>query len=225
MSAREWMARAAKPVIFVVCLIPLALLVRTAVNDALGANPIETINRYLGDWALRFLLITLSVTPLRQITGWHDLIRFRRMLGLFAFFYVCLHVTSYTWLDQSFNWDEILKDVIKRPFITVGFLSLLMLIPLAATSTDGMVRRLGAKRWRKLHKLVYAIGVGGVLHFFWMVKSDLREPLLYAAILALLLGYRVWVHRRRKRTSVSPPATAAGSVSASTGPRPEAGAR
>jgi len=194
--------QALEAALFVACLVPLALLVNRALHDALGANPIESINRYLGDWALRFLLITLAVTPLRHITGRHELVLYRRMLGLFAFFYVCLHLTSYTWLDQSFNWDEIVKDVLKRPFITVGFLSFLMLIPLAATSTNGMVRRLGAKRWRKLHRLVYAIGVGGVLHFFWMVKSDIREPLLYAAILALLLGFRIWTYRRRTRATV-----------------------
>lgn len=197
--ARAWTIPAGKVALFAICLVPLALLMRAAATDALGANPIEAINRNLGDWALRFLLITLAVTPLRQLSGLHALVLFRRMLGLFAFFYVCLHLTSYTWLDQSFNWDEIVKDVIKRPFITVGFISFLMLIPLAATSTNGMVRRLGGKRWRRLHRLVYVIGVGGVLHFFWMVKSDVREPLLYALILALLLGYRLWAYRHRPR--------------------------
>ena len=201
MIARDRLVRYAKPVVFLVSLVPLALLVHAAIADvdALGANPIEAINRTLGDWALRFLLITLAVTPLRHLTGWHELMRLRRMLGLFAFFYAMLHVASYTGLDQQFNWDEIVKDIIKRPFITVGFASFVLLLPLAATSTNAMVRRLGGRRWRNLHRLVYVIGVGAVLHFFWMVKSDIREPLVYAAILAFLLGYRAWRRARQAR--------------------------
>jgi sulfoxide reductase heme-binding subunit YedZ len=166
-------------------------------TDQLGPNPIETLNRFTGDWTLRFLLITLAVTPLRQITGWQYLIRIRRMLGLFAFFYVCLHFLSWLWIDKLFDVDEIVKDVIKRPFITVGFTCFVLLIPLAVTSTQGMVRRLGGGRWRALHRLVYAIGIGGVVHFWWLVKSDIREPLIYATILAILLGYRLWAYRRR----------------------------
>ena len=181
-----------KPAIFVVALVPLAWIIFLTVNNDLGANPIETLNRYTGDWVLRFLLITLAVTPLRKLTGWNALLRYRRMLGLFAFFYVCLHFLSYAWLDQNFVLADIIKDVIKRPYITVGFASFLMLIPLAVTSTNAMVRRLGAKRWQKLHRLVYAIGIGGVVHFLWLVKSDIREPLVYAVILTLLLGYRFW---------------------------------
>ncbi len=201
MIAPDRVIRYAKPIVFLVSLVPLALLVHAAVFDvdALGANPIEAINRELGDWALRFLLITLAVTPLRQLTGRHELVRLRRMLGLFAFFYATLHVASYTGLDQQFNWDEIVKDIIKRPFITVGFMSFVLLLPLAATSTNAMVRRLGGRRWRNLHRLVYLIGAGAVLHFFWMVKSDIREPLLYATLLALLLGYRLWAVRRRRQ--------------------------
>jgi methionine sulfoxide reductase heme-binding subunit len=181
-----------KPAIFVVALFPLAWIIYLTVNNDLGANPIETLNRYTGDWVLRFLMITLAVTPLRKLTGWNALLRYRRMLGLFAFFYVCLHFLSYAWLDQNFVLADIIKDVIKRPYITVGFASFLMLIPLAVTSTNAMVRRLGAKRWQKLHRLVYAIGIGGVVHFLWLVKSDIREPLVYAVILTLLLGYRFW---------------------------------
>lgn len=181
-----------KPAIFVVALVPLAWIIFLTVNNDLGANPIETLNRYTGDWVLRFLMITLAVTPLRKLTGWNALLRYRRMLGLFAFFYVCLHFLSYAWLDQNFVLADIIKDVIKRPYITVGFASFLMLIPLAVTSTNAMVRRLGAKRWQKLHRLVYAIGIGGVVHFLWLVKSDIREPLVYAVILTLLLGYRFW---------------------------------
>lgn len=188
--------RIGKPLLFVAALLPFALLVVRIVGDDLGPNPIETLNRYTGDWTLRFLLITLAVTPLRQLTGWHVLIRFRRMLGLFAFFYACLHFLSWLWLDQAFEWEEIVRDVYKRPFITLGFASFLLLVPLAVTSTHAMVRRLGGRRWRALHRLVYVVAVGGVVHFLWLVKSDLAEPALYAAILAALLGYRLWVYRR-----------------------------
>lgn len=187
----------AKVFVFALALVPLAVLVRMVLTDQLGPNPIETLNRFTGDWTLRFLFLTLAVTPLRQITGWQYLLRFRRMLGLFAFSYVCLHFLSWLWIDKLFDVDEIIKDVIKRPFITVGFSCFILLIPLAVTSTQGMVRRLGGRRWRALHRLVYAIAIGGVVHFWWLVKSDIREPLIYAAILALLLGYRLWAHWRR----------------------------
>jgi sulfoxide reductase heme-binding subunit YedZ len=186
-----------KPAIFVLALVPLAFLVYRALNNDLGANPIETINRYTGDWVLRFLLITLAVTPLRRLTGWNGLLRYRRMLGLFAFFYACVHFLSWAWLDQYFVVADIVQDVAKRPYITVGFASFLMLIPLALTSTNAMIRRLGAKRWQQLHRLVYLIGIGGVVHFLWLVKSDIREPLVYGAVLALLLGFRLWDRRRR----------------------------
>jgi sulfoxide reductase heme-binding subunit YedZ len=192
-----------KPAIFVFALVPLAFLVYRTLNDDLGANPIETINRYTGDWVLRFLLITLAVTPLRRLTGWNGLLRYRRMLGLFAFFYACLHFLSYAWLDQYFVLADIVKDVIKRPYITVGFASFLMLIPLALTSTNAMIRRLGAKRWQQLHRLVYLIGIGGVVHFLWLVKSDIREPLVYGVILALLLGFRMWDRARRTPGAVA----------------------
>jgi len=186
-----------KPALFILALLPLAFLVYRALTDDLGANPIETINRYTGDWVLRFLLITLSVTPLRRLTGWNGLLRYRRMLGLFAFFYACVHFLSWAWLDQYFVLADIVQDVAKRPFITVGFASFLMLIPLALTSTNAMIRRLGAKRWQQLHRLVYLIGIGGVVHFLWLVKSDIREPLVYGVILALLLGFRLWDRSRR----------------------------
>lgn len=192
-----------KPGLFIVALVPLAWLIYRTVNNDLGANPIETLNRYTGDWVLRFLMITLTVTPLRRLTGWNGLLRYRRMLGLFAFFYACLHFLSYVWLDQFFALSEILRDVAKRPYITVGFTSFLMLIPLAVTSTSGMIRRLGAKRWQQLHRLVYFIGIGGVVHFLWLVKSDLREPLVYAAILALLLGFRIWNSAHSSRNTVA----------------------
>ncbi|MCL5669583.1 MAG: protein-methionine-sulfoxide reductase heme-binding subunit MsrQ [Gammaproteobacteria bacterium] len=187
-------ARYVKPLVFAACLIPLAWLILLALTNQLGANPIEKFTRGLGDWALRLLLITLCVTPLRKLMGWNGLIKLRRMLGLFAFFYVCLHFLSYLVLDQFFAWDEIVKDIIKRPFITVGFIGFVLLIPLAITSTNNMVKRLGGERWRQLHRLVYLIGITGVLHYFWMVKADLRQPLWYAVALTLLLGYRLWLN-------------------------------
>lgn len=159
--------------------------------DRLGANPIEFITRSTGTWVLVFLLITLSITPLRRISGWQWLIKLRRMLGLFAFFYACLHFTTYIWLDQFFDIQEIIKDVVKRPFITIGFASFLLLIPLAATSTHAMVRRLGGKNWQRLHRLVYLIAIGGVIHYWWLVKKDLTQPIIYAAILSVLLAYRL----------------------------------
>lgn len=179
-----------KRALFVLCLVPLAVLAGQAARDGLGANPIEAINRTLGDWALRFLLIGLAVTPLRQL-GWSGLARMRRMLGLYAFFYVVLHVTSYVALDNFFDWAGIYADLAKRRYITIGMLTLVLLLPLAVTSTDAMIRRLGGRRWRRLHRLVYAAAVLAVLHFTLMVKADLREPLLYGAVLAVLLGWRL----------------------------------
>ena len=170
----------------------------------LGANPIEFITRNLGEWTLIFLMITLAVTPLRRLSGWQWLIKLRRMLGLFAFFYAALHFVTYIWLDQFFDLQDIVKDVIKRPFITVGFAAFLCLIPLAVTSTNAMVKRLGGKRWQSLHRLVYAIGILGVVHYWWLVKKDIREPLLYAAILSLLLGLRIyWRLQKRQRVKVT----------------------
>lgn len=186
-----------KPLVIILCLIPLAFLVFDALTNNLGANPIEKITRRSGDWALRMLLITLAVTPMRILLQQPWLLRLRRMLGLFAFFYACLHITSYVVLDQFFAWDDIVKDIIKRPFITVGFIAFVLLIPLAITSTNKMIKRLGAVRWQRLHKLVYLIACLGVLHYFWMVKADLRSPLIHATILAMLLGYRVWVKRQQ----------------------------
>ena len=182
---------------FALCLIPLTRLGWLAAHNGLGANPIEYITRSTGWWTLSFLLITLSVTPIRRLTGWNWLLRLRRMLGLFAFFYVCLHFTTYIWLDQFFDWQSMLKDIAKRPFITVGFTAFVLLIPLAATSTNAMVRRLGAKRWQRLHRAVYVIATLGVLHFWWLVKKDIREPLIFGALLGLLFLVRL-VYLRRK---------------------------
>ena len=176
--------------VFVVCLIPLARLVVLGFTGGLGANPIEFITRSTGTWTLVGLMVTLSVTPLRRLTGRAELIRFRRMLGLFTFFYVCLHFITYIWLDQFFDPAAIVKDIIKRPFITFGFAAFVLLIPLAATSTRAMIRRLG-RRWQQLHRLVYAIAILGVVHYLWLVKKDLTEPLIYGAVLALLLLMRL----------------------------------
>jgi methionine sulfoxide reductase heme-binding subunit len=195
----------AKPAVFAVALIPFAWLVWRVITDDLGTNPIETLNRYTGDWTLRFLMFVLAVTPLRKLTGWNVLLRFRRMIGLFVFFYVCMHFLTWIWIDQYFDVQSIIKDVIKRPFITLGFACLLMLIPLAITSTDNMVRRLGARNWKRLHRLVYVIGIGGVIHYWWLVKSDIREPLLYASILVVLLGLRLWWAWRARRAIVPTP--------------------
>ena len=198
--SRKWIS-VLKAMLFVVALVPFARLAVSALwfPDALGANPAEFITRSLGDWCLRFLLITLAVTPLRRMSGWSWLLRLRRMLGLFAFFYAVAHFSSYIAFDHVFDAVAILKDIVKRPFITVGFTALLLLIPLAVTSTNAMVRRLGAQNWRTLHRLVYPIAVLGVLHYWWMVKRDITEPAIYAGILALLLGYRLVAYLRDMR--------------------------
>ena len=182
-----------KPVVFLACLIPLALLGWKAYSGALGANPIEVITHATGDWTIRFLLITLAITPIRKLTGRLWLIRYRRMFGLFAFFYATLHFLTYIWLDKFFDLHEMLHDIAKRKFITVGFTGFVLLIPLALTSTTGWIRRLGGKRWQALHRLIYFSAIAGVIHYWWLVKADIREPLKYAAILAVLLGYRIAV--------------------------------
>ncbi len=181
----------AKPLVFAACLLPLAWLAHKGWTAGFGGHPQEYINRFLGDWALRFLLIALAVTPARELSGIAQLARFRRMLGLYAFFYVCLHILSYVVATHFFDWAAIAKDIVKRTYITVGMATFVTLLPLAVTSTARMVKRLGAARWKKLHRLAYAAGIGGVVHFYMMVKLDVREPLLYAAILALLLLWRV----------------------------------
>jgi sulfoxide reductase heme-binding subunit YedZ len=188
-----------KGFVFALALLPLLHLLGGIFlwPESLGANPAEFITRSTGDWTLRFLLFTLAITPLRRILGWNWLLRLRRMLGLFAFFYVLAHFLSFIAFDHLFDVAEIWKDILKRPFITIGALAFLMLLPLAATSTNAMVRRLGAKRWIALHRLVYAIGVLGVIHFWLMVKRDITEPAIYALILAVLLGFRWFMQRRR----------------------------
>lgn len=185
------MIRWFKPVVFIACLGPLARLGWKAYNHALGANPIEVITHSTGDWTLIFLLVTLAITPVRKLTHQPWLIRFRRMFGLFAFFYVMLHFLTYIWLDKFFDVHEMLADIGKRKFITVGFTAFLLLIPLAITSTSGWIHRLGGKRWSRLHQLIYLSAVAGVIHYWWLVKKDIHKPLEYAIVLGVLLGYRV----------------------------------
>ena len=179
-----------KTLVFLLCLTPLALLVFRGARQELGANPIEFITHATGDWTLRFLLLTLAVTPARRLLKTPGLIRYRRMLGLFAFFYGTLHLATYVWLDKFFDLPEMLKDVAKRRFITAGALALLVMAPLAITSTKGWIRRLGGRNWQRLHRLVYLSAAAGVVHYWWLVKSDIREPAAYAVALVALLGFR-----------------------------------
>jgi sulfoxide reductase heme-binding subunit YedZ len=188
-----------KPLVFSLCLLPFMLLVLNALDNNLGTNPVETLTHETGQWALRLLLITLTVTPLRRITGAHWLIKLRRMLGLFAFFYAVLHFITYIWLDQYFDWQGILIDIPKRPFITIGFISFILLIPLAVTSTNAMQRRL-KKKWLLLHKLIYIIPVLVIIHFIWSLKADYSEPLFYALIFSALMLSRLY-HQKKKPLS------------------------
>jgi len=193
-----------KVAVFLLCLIPLGDLVWRILNNKLGANPVEFLQHATGDWTLRFLIFTLCITPFRKLFDLPDLIRFRRMLGLFAFFYVCLHFITYLGPDQQFNLAGMWKDVAKRPFITVGFTAFVLLIPLAITSTAGWIRRLGGKRWQMLHRSIYFAAVLGVIHYYWLVKSDVREPLFYGTLVAILLLWRLgsWFIRRRNQSPV-----------------------
>jgi len=188
-------AKFVKPIVFLVCLVPLGALIWDSFHGALGANPIEKVTHITGQWTLRFLLLTLFVTPARKLLAWHFLLRLRRMLGLYTFFYACLHMLTYLVLDQFFDVNEIIKDILKRPYITVGFGAFVLLIPLALTSTNKMMKRLG-RRWKSLHQLVYVIAVLAILHFLWLVKADNLEPLIYAFILILLFVARIWLQRR-----------------------------
>jgi len=197
------MKKLIKPFVFVACLGPLAYLAYAAVNRRLGANPIQEITFETGVWTLRFLTLTLLITPLRRLTGWNILITYRRMLGLYAFFYGCLHFTTYIWLDQFFDWRSIVKDVAKRPFITVGFTAFVLLIPLALTSTTGWIRRLGGRRWNLLHRLIYVSAALGVVHYYWLVKADTSRPIRYGAIVGTLLLVRL-IHTMRQRRSAVP---------------------
>ena len=196
---------ATKPLLFALALGPFAWYLSGALADTLGPNPAEALLRGTGDWVLRFLCLTLLVTPLRTLTGWHALARLRRMLGLYAFFYGVVHFLCFAWLDMGFDVAAILKDIPKRPFVLVGTAALLLMLPLAATSFNRAIKALGAKRWQALHRAVYAVVLLGLLHFFWMrsAKNHFGEPMLYAAIVALLLGWRLWRHFRSPAAAVT----------------------
>ena len=195
--------RAAKVLVFVLCLAPLLWLGWRAYNQRLTANPIEFITHYTGDWTLRFVILTLFVTPLRKILNVPELIRYRRMLGLYAFFYGSLHFLIYLCIDKFFAWSDILDDIGKRRYITVGFLGFVLMIPLAVTSTAGWIRRLGGKRWQLLHRAIYVTVIAGVIHYYWLVKSDVRLPIFYAVLATLVLGYRVITMRGRKASGAA----------------------
>jgi methionine sulfoxide reductase heme-binding subunit len=204
-----------KALLWMACLAPAFYLLYLFRTDSLGTNPIETITHETGDWTLRLLLVTLSVSPLRKITGWAPLIKVRRLIGLFAFFYGVLHLFTYLWLDQFFDWPEIVKDVGKRPFIFAGMAAFLMMVPLAATSTAWAIRKMGGKNWQRLHRLIYLSAIAGVVHYWWLVKSDISEPLQYAIWLGGVLALRLvlWGRERRQparspRASSSTPETA-----------------
>lgn len=184
-----------KPLVFLLCLFPAAQLAYQAYTGDLGVNPIETITRFTGSWALIFLLASLAVTPLRRVTSWNDLIKLRRMIGLVAFFYASLHFSTYIILDHFFDFRAIGNDIIKRPYVTAGFIAFVIMVPLALTSSAAMIRRLG-KRWQQLHRWVYLAAVAAVIHFYWLVKADISRPAQYGAVLALLLGYRLIIKWR-----------------------------
>jgi methionine sulfoxide reductase heme-binding subunit len=194
-----------KVAVFLLCLVPLGILVMRAVQGNLTANPIEFITHATGDWTLRFLIITLAITPLRTLLRLPQLIRFRRMLGLFAFFYACLHFSIWIGVDKFFDWTEMWKDVQKRRFITVGFAAFVLMIPLAITSTKGWIRRLGGQRWQWLHRAIYLSAILGVIHYWWQVKSDIRKPLQYAWMVGLLLVWRLatWIYGRARRDAAT----------------------
>ncbi|HEV8180840.1 MAG TPA: protein-methionine-sulfoxide reductase heme-binding subunit MsrQ [Candidatus Angelobacter sp.] len=204
------MLRYLKPVIFLACLIPLGRLVWRGFHAGLGANPIEAITHGTGDWTLTFLLVTLSISPLRKLTRQYWLIGLRRMLGLFAFFYGTLHLMTWLWLDKFFDVHEMLADIIKRRFITAGMTAFALMIPLALTSTKWSIRKLGGKRWQALHRLIYFSAMAGVIHYIWLVKADLRKPLEYAAVLGVLLLYRLIVWAGEKMRESSPARTKVG---------------
>lgn len=189
----------AKVLVFLLSLVPLLVLIWRGFHNDFTANPVEFLQHQTGDWTLRFLIFTLCITPFRKVLNLPELIRFRRMLGLFAFFYVSLHFLTYLGPDQSFNLAGMLKDVVKRPFITVGFAAFVLLIPLAITSTAGWVRRLGGKRWQAIHRSIYLCAILGVIHYYWLVKSDVREPLFYGFLVGILLLWRFteWLIKRR----------------------------
>ena len=207
MRKRNWI----KLPVFLLCLFPAFWLAWRGWHEDLTANPLEYITHFTGDWTIRFLVIGLSVTPFRKLLGLPGLIRFRRMLGLFAFFYGCLHFLTYLWLDKLFDLRQIWRDTSKRPFITAGFTAFVLMVPLALTSTAGWIRRLGGKRWQRLHRLIYLSAIAGVVHYYWLVKSDIRLPLFYGALVAVLLLYRAATAVMRPPSAAPKPAAAVSS--------------
>ncbi len=203
-----------KPLVFAASLGPLAHLAHGAAFGSLGPNPIEAVTHGTGDWTLRFLLLTLALTPLRVLTGWGGFARFKRMLGLFAFFYAALHLLTYLWLDKFFAWPEIARDIVKRPFITAGMVGFAILLPLAVTSTAGMIRRLGGRAWKRLHRLAYLAALAGVVHYWWLVKADVSRPRIYAIVFAVVLAARLYVAWRPTGSPTGRPGSQA-SISAS----------
>jgi sulfoxide reductase heme-binding subunit YedZ len=195
--------RWAKPLVFLLALLPLALLAWRLLNDDLGGDPIEALEQETGTWALRFVAITLALTPLRRLLGWNALARYRRMLGLFAFAYATVHLAIYAGLDMEFSAADLVEDVVEHPYVTIGFATWLLLVPLAITSTTGWTRRLGGHRWNRLHQLTYLVAVTGTIHYLWAVKKDTLRPFTYALVFALLLGWRVWARSRRRPTTRS----------------------
>jgi sulfoxide reductase heme-binding subunit YedZ len=193
-------AKWVKPLIWVLCLAPLAYLIWLASKNDLGANPIERVEHFTGDWALRLIIATLAISPSRKLLRLPDLIRFRRLIGLFAFFYACLHFSAYVGLDQFFDFPAIWADIAKRPYITAGFTGFVLMIPLAVTSTAGWIRRLGGKGWQKLHRLIYITAIAGVIHYYWLVKSDIRLPVFYGFLVAIELTSRAMVRKPAKKT-------------------------
>ena len=204
-----------KPIVFLACLAPTAWIARAVwltyqgLDGGLSANPIKDVTEFTGIWTLRFLMITLAITPIRRLTGMTTLIRFRRMLGLFTFFQGFMHWMTYIWLDQFFMWDEIVKDIVKRPFILSGMVAFTVMVPLAVTSTKKWIGRLGGSRWQMLHRLIYISGAAGVIHYYFFEKSNIRDPLAYGALLTALLGLRVWYLMRQRTVKMKVPARAA----------------
>ncbi|GAC1476938.1 MAG: hypothetical protein NVS1B4_18710 [Gemmatimonadaceae bacterium] len=201
--------RVGKPLVFLLSLVPLVVLAVEAATHTLGKNPINEAEHFTGEWALRFLIATLSVTPLRALLGWNSLAQYRRMLGLFAFFYATIHLATWTGVDMELDLGDMGHEIVKHKYITIGMFGWLLLLPLAITSTKGWIRRLGGRRWNRLHRLTYVAAVAGTIHFFWAVKKDLTDPLIFAAIFALLFAYRLWA-RRAPRAPAAPPRVARG---------------
>jgi sulfoxide reductase heme-binding subunit YedZ len=199
-----FIARVVKPALYVAALLPLAWLLFALFTGRVMGDQVKFMQHVTGDTVLTCLMLTLSVTPLRRLTGWNEIIRVRRLIGLTAFWYACLHLTTYVVFDQDFSLMEITKDIAKHPWVLVGFTAFLCLVPLAITSTNGWIRRLGGKRWNRLHRLVYVAAFAGVLHYFWLVKKDIHYPLLYGIVLLVLLGFRVWLAADRARTRHAP---------------------